>query len=158
MSRRTKHASSKPSKATDRARRKARATRKNWIWIGAAVLGVVVVLVLLLRPGTRVPAEITASQAFEKYQHGAFFLDVRSEEEWNAGHVPGSVAIPLDELAGRLGELPKDREIVVVCALGLRSTEGAKILVEAGFWPVGCLRGGLQAWSAAGYPLQGDGP
>jgi rhodanese-related sulfurtransferase len=151
MSRRTKHAS---SKATARARRKARAARKNWIWIGAAALGIVVVLVLLLRPGARVPTEITAFQAYDQYQRGAFFLDVRTQEDWNNAHIPRSVVIPVGELAGRLGELPSDREIVVVCALGLRSTEGAKILVESGFWPVACLRGGLQAWEAAGYPLE----
>lgn len=121
-------------------------------------LAIVGVLFLLLRPTDRGPTEITASQAYDQYQRGAFFLDVREQEDWNDGHIPGSVVIPLDELAGRLGELPEDRDIVVVCALGVRSTEGARILVEAGFSTVACLSGGLRAWEAAGYPLEQGAP
>jgi rhodanese-related sulfurtransferase len=117
-------------------------------------VAIVGVLFLLLRPTDRGPTEITASQAYDQYQSGAFFLDVREQEEWSAGHIPGSVVIPLDKLAGRLDEIPEDRGIVVVCVSGVRSTEGAKILVEAGFSPVACLSGGLRAWEAAGYPLE----
>lgn len=145
-------------KSSPLTRRKARAAKTVWIWIGAGVLATLVVLVLLLRPTTRVPAEITASQAYEELQSGAYFLDVRGAADWNSGHIPGSALIPLDELAGRLGEVPTDREIVVVCTMGVRSAEGGRILVEAGFWPVACLGGGLREWAAAGYPLEKSVP
>jgi rhodanese-related sulfurtransferase len=129
--------------------------KTNWIWVGMGAVAILGVLFLLLRPTGRRPTEITAPQAYDQYQRGAFFLDVREQSEWNDGHIPGSVVIPLDELAGRLGELPKDRDIVVVCASGVRSSEGARILVEAGFSPVASLSGGLGGWQAAGFPLEG---
>jgi rhodanese-related sulfurtransferase len=144
----------KAPKVSARGRRKGLMAKPNWIWIGLGAVGVLGALFLLLRPTDRGPTEITAAQAYDKYQSGAFFLDVRGEAEWNDGHIPGSVVIPLDELAGRLGELPEDRDIVVVCALGVRSAEGARILVEAGFSPVACLGGGLGTWEEVGYPLE----
>lgn len=155
MSRHRTSASPSSSKRSAKARRKGRAARTNWIGIGLGGAGILVVaLLLLLRTTPRVATEITASQAYEKLRAQAFFLDVRGEADWNAGHIPGSVVIPLDELAGRLGDLPADREIVVVCTIGKRSKDGARMLVEAGFWPVACLGGGLREWVAAGYPLE----
>jgi len=154
MSRRRRSIASKAPKASARGRRKGRSAKANWIWIGLGAAAILGVLFLLLKPTERGPEEITAPQAYEQYQRGALFLDVREQEDWNDGHIPGSVVIPLDELARRLGELPKDREIVVVCGQGVRSSEGARILVGAGFSPVACLTGGLGEWEAAGYPLE----
>jgi rhodanese-related sulfurtransferase len=159
MSRHRTSASPRSSKRSAKERRKGHAAKTNWFGIGLGGVGIVVVLLLLwLRTTARVATEITASQAYEKLQAQAFFLDVRGEADWNAGHIPGSVDIPLDELAGRLGDLPADREIVVVCTIGKRSKDGARILVEAGFWPVACLGGGLREWVAAGYPLETAAP
>ncbi len=93
-------------------------------------------------------------QAFEKYRAGALFLDVRTEAEWNQGHIANSVLIPLDQLANRLSELPHDRDIVVVCWSGARSQEGTAILRAAGFARVTGLSGGLERWIAAGYPVE----
>jgi rhodanese-related sulfurtransferase len=144
----------KPSGASARGRRSQSLARPPWLWVGLGVAAVAVLLVLLLGPTDRGPTEITAAQAYGRYQRGAFFLDVREQEDWDAGHIPESVVIPLGELPARLDELPRDREIVVVCGLGVRSREGARILVEAGFSPVACLRDGLRAWEAAGYPVE----
>ena len=55
---------------------------------------------------------------------------------------------------GRMSELPKDKDIVVVCRSGNRSKEGTTILRDAGFARVTCMTGGLQAWAAAGYPTE----
>jgi rhodanese-related sulfurtransferase len=143
-----------PSKAAQRQRGARRPNRKGW-WIGLAV-GVVVLIgaaILLLRPKSALPSEISATQAYETYQQGAFFLDVRTQEEWNQGHIAKSTLIPLDSLQGLLSEVPRDQDIVVVCRSGVRSKEGAAILREAGFTRVTCMTGGLQAWVAAGYPL-----
>jgi phage shock protein E len=102
--------------------------------------------------------EISPAQAYAKFQQGAFFLDVRSQEEWDQFHITGSTLIPLDQLQNRLNELPKDKDIVVVCLSGHRSLSGTAILQQAGFKYVSCLSGGLQAWIAAGYPVQAKVP
>jgi rhodanese-related sulfurtransferase len=102
--------------------------------------------------------EITPAQAYAKYQQGAFFLDVRSQDEWNQFHIAGSTLIPLDELPNRLNELPRNQDIVVICLSGHRSQSGVAILQQAGFPRLSYLSGGLQAWTAAGYPVQGNAP
>ena len=91
-------------------------------------------------------------------QQGAFFLDVRSQAEWEQFHVAVSTLIPLDQLPNRLSELPKDKDIVVVCLSGHRSQSGVAILQQAGFTRVSYVSGGLQAWIAAGFPVQGTTP
>lgn len=102
---------------------------------------------------TSLPAEISVSEAYTKYQSGAFFLDVRTQEEWNQLHAPNSTLIPLDQLPSRLNEIPKDKEIVVVCRSGNRSQQGRDILLNAGFTQVTSMQGGLTDWQAAGYPV-----
>lgn len=102
---------------------------------------------------TSLPAEISVSQAYTKYQNGAFFLDVRTQEEWNQFHAPNSTLIPLDQLPSRLNEIPKDKEIVVVCRSGNRSAQGRDILLNAGFMQVTSMQGGLTDWQAAGFPI-----
>lgn len=124
------------------------------VWIGVGIVVIAAAAFLLLRPQQTLPTEITATQAYEKYQAGAFFLDVRTQEEWNQGHIENSTLIPLDELPQRLHEIPRDQDVVVVCRSGSRSKEGAAILRQAGFTRVTCMTGGLLAWSAQGYPVQ----
>jgi rhodanese-related sulfurtransferase len=130
----------------------------TWLWIGLGALLVIVAGFLLLRPKAAPSVEITPAEAYAKYQQGAFFLDVRSQDEWNQFHIAGSTLIPLDELQNRLTALPKNRDIVVVCLSGHRSTTGVGILQESGFTRVFCLSGGLQAWKAANYPLEQGAP
>jgi rhodanese-related sulfurtransferase len=83
-------------------------------------------------------------------------LDVRTPEEYAAGHVPGAVNIPHDQLAGRLGELgvPKSGEIVVHCEVGRRAEAAEAVLHEAGYTNVLDLTGHMAAWRSAGLPLQ----
>jgi rhodanese-related sulfurtransferase len=88
---------------------------------------------------------------------GAFVLDVREPAEWAGGHIPGATLIPLGELAARVGELPRDREIVVVCRTGNRSAQGRDILLGAGFPSVTSLDGGMATWAQAGMPIEGGG-
>jgi rhodanese-related sulfurtransferase len=82
----------------------------------------------------------------------AHLLDVREQDEWNAGHVEGSQHIPMGELLGRLGEVPADREVVVVCRVGSRSAQVTAYLRQQGYDVVN-LDGGLHAWVDAGRPL-----
>lgn len=136
---------------------RSRQNRKRtawWIGLGAAGLLLLVgAALLLLRPAQTLPAEVTPGEAIARYTAGALVLDVRTEAEWNQGHIGDSLLIPLDELPNRLSELPRNRDIIVVCKSGARSMEGAAILRQAGFTRVSSLIGGLQGWVAAGYPL-----
>lgn len=97
--------------------------------------------------------EISTEEAFQFYENGTFFLDVRTREEWDAFHAPNSTLIPLDQLSGRIGELPKDELIVVVCRSGNRSASGRDILLQAGFAQVTSMAGGLTEWISRGYPI-----
>lgn len=100
------------------------------------------------------PTEISVDEAYDKYQQGIFLLDVRTQEEWDDFHAPGTTLIPLDELEGRLDELPKGEEIVVVCRSGNRSQAGRDILLSNGFDQATSVAGGLNAWREAGYPVE----
>ncbi len=106
-------------------------------------------------PAASLPPEINVDQAYQKYQEGVFFLDVRTVEEWNEYHIPNTTLIPLDELPNRLDEVPRDREIVVVCRSGNRSQVGRDILLNAGFTQVTSMAGGVKTWRSAGYPVTG---
>jgi rhodanese-related sulfurtransferase len=64
---------------------------------------------------------------------GPFVLDVRTPQEYAAGHIPGAVNVPVDELRSRLGELPRDREIAVYCQVGQRGYLATRILRQSGF-------------------------
>ena len=151
----SKHASSEPA-----SHRKHKTHKRNltWLWIGVGALLVAVVGILLISPKNTPSVEISPAQAYAKYLQGAFFLDVRSQEEWNQFHIAGSTLIPLDNLQNRLNELLKDQDIVVVCLSGHRSQSGVTILQQAGFTRVSCLSGGLQAWMDANYPIERGSP
>ena len=101
-------------------------------------------------PAAALPAEISVTDAAAKRDAGAFILDVRQPDEWNIVHIPGATLIPLDKLEARLNEVPKDKEVVVVCRSGNRSKQGRDILKNAGFTQVTSMAGGMTQWSAAG--------
>ena len=84
-----------------------------------------------------------------------FVLDIRTSREWRQKQIDGSVNIPLNQLASRIGELPRDRRMWVHCAGGYRSSIGASLLQLAGFDRLVELAGGLAAWEATKLPLQG---
>jgi len=124
------------------------------VWIGLAALVAIGAAVLLLRSANTLPAEVDVARAYEMHTQGALLLDVRTQDEWAEGHIAGSLLIPLDDLPDRLNELPRDEDIVVVCRSGNRSKEGTAILRDAGFDRLTCMTGGIQAWVAAGYPVE----
>jgi len=96
--------------------------------------------------------EIGPEDAERQRVEGARLLDVRTSEEWNAGHVADSVWIPITELPDRIEELDDDEPVVVVCRTGARSAAATAALLRAGYDAVN-LAGGLQAWAAAGQPV-----
>lgn len=102
--------------------------------------------------------EISPLDAQRLLSQGAVLIDVRTAGEYAQSHVAGSTLIPLEELSQRLGEVPHDKQILVICRSGARSASGRDILLAAGFSPVASVRGGILAWVAAGLPVEGSAP
>ena len=96
--------------------------------------------------------EITATAAQAAISEGAFLLDVRELDEWQAGHAPAATHIPMGELSNRVDVLPRDVTIICVCHLGGRSAVVADALNRGG-WHALNLTGGMNAWEAAGLPV-----
>lgn len=80
-------------------------------------------------------------------------VDVRTVEEYKQGHMPGAINIPLDQLAAKIGKVPRDKPVVVVCATGNRSRGGSKAFVTAGYEAVFNLKGGTMAWRMQKLPI-----
>ncbi len=80
----------------------------------------------------------------------AYLLDVREPDEWAAGHAPGAHHLPMMELPARMGEIPTDTDVVVVCRSGGRSGQVVAYLSGQGWDNVRNLDGGMQSWAAAG--------
>jgi rhodanese-related sulfurtransferase len=83
----------------------------------------------------------------------ALVLDVREPAEWDDGHVADSLHIPMGQFVARVGEVPTDRPLVVVCHSGHRSAQVTAWLVSQGY-DAANLEGGLVAWAQAGLPLE----
>ena len=98
-------------------------------------------------------------QDVSKRRSELHLLDVREQDEWDAGHIEGAQHIPLGELGARLAEVPKEQVVVAVCRSGSRSDRAAKGLRMSGFEAEN-LDGGVTAWSRAGLALvaKGGGP
>ncbi|QMU74441.1 rhodanese-like domain-containing protein [Streptacidiphilus sp. PB12-B1b] len=82
---------------------------------------------------------------------GGALLDVREQDEWDAGHVEGALHIPMGQVVGRLTELP-DGPLYVMCRVGGRSAQVVQYLVAQGREAVN-IDGGMYAWEAAGRPM-----
>jgi rhodanese-related sulfurtransferase len=86
---------------------------------------------------------------------GGVLLDVREPEEWEAGHAPGALHLPLGLLPDRMAELERSAPIVVICRSGARSALATEWLTEAGFDATN-LVGGMQEWAEAGLAVETD--
>ncbi|MCW3096449.1 MAG: Rhodanese-related sulfurtransferase [Chthonomonadaceae bacterium] len=86
-------------------------------------------------------------QARREAEPDLLLLDVRTEGEWNAYHIPGATLLPMQVITSRLEELDPQRETIVMCEHGVRSMRVARFLVEqAGFENVGNMLGGMSEW------------
>ena len=98
---------------------------------------------------------IEAREAFERAQRGELLLlDVRGSSEHAGGHVPGARHIPLGDLPGRAGELPRNLPVAIYCEGGTRSRIGASVLRRAGFTQLLDQGGGFPAHAEAGLPVE----
>jgi rhodanese-related sulfurtransferase len=81
-------------------------------------------------------------------------LDVREQSEWDAGHIPGALFIPMGQVPDRLSEIPQDKTVIVQCRSGNRSDQVTAFLEGQGFTNVHNLLGGINAWQGAGLPVE----
>jgi phage shock protein E len=117
-------------------------------------------LVLILQLATaclRAQSGLVSPTEFSARADKAAFtlLDVRTEEEWNAGHLDGAVRIDrfADDFEAELKKLDKSKPVLVYCAAGGRSSDAYDMLVSLGFKQVLDLDGGMRGWRKAGLPV-----
>jgi rhodanese-related sulfurtransferase len=102
--------------------------------------------------------EICPTTTQEWIKNGALLVDVREKDEVEqlAYDVPNIVNIPLSEFEDRYTELPKDKELVMVCKVGSRSLRAAGFLVNHGYSNVANMQHGIVRWVQKGFPTEGD--
>ena len=105
----------------------------------------------LVWPTERVSPPMLAEELAS--QNPPVVVDIRTPREWNAGHLNGSINVPLAQLQQRIDEVPHDRKIAVHCAGGYRSSIAASILHQHGITNLIELAGGITAWEAAKLPV-----
>ena len=100
------------------------------------------------------PVNIDAKTTNDIRSRGdVILLDVREDDEFKSGHIPGAEWIPLGELSSRLSELPKDKTIVAVCRSGNRSGQATELLRRNGF-DAHNMQGGMNSWVQAGLDVE----
>ncbi|HSW35262.1 MAG TPA: DsrE/DsrF/DrsH-like family protein, partial [Candidatus Limnocylindrales bacterium] len=100
---------------------------------------------------------VTASDLLDSVDGNIMLLDVREPEEYTLGQIPGAVNIPLGQLRKRLGELDPEQEMIVYCAVGLRSYLASRILVHNGFNRIRNLSGGYRIFQVLQQELSNEG-
>ncbi|HJS08573.1 MAG TPA: rhodanese-like domain-containing protein, partial [Pirellulales bacterium] len=91
--------------------------------------------------------------AVKRSPRGLTVLDVRTEKEWNAGHIEGAIHIHGGKLQERFSDVPRDKPVAVVCGSGYRASIAASFLKREGYEDVTNVVGGMAAWKAAGLPV-----
>ncbi|MFM1950531.1 MAG: hypothetical protein RL418_218 [Actinomycetota bacterium] len=95
---------------------------------------------------------VSPAKAKEAQDQGAMLIDVRESHEYRSGHAPGAKHISVQVIERRLGEIPKEREIIVVCQSGMRSQKAADILSRNGYKVLN-VSGGMIGWQRAGQKV-----
>ena len=100
------------------------------------------------------PSELTVEQVKDLLARGEIaLLDVREQEEWDAGHIEGATWIPLSDLDMRYQELDAGKRWVAYCHMGGRSAQAADYLQYVGLPNVANMLGGMAAWEWRRYPI-----
>ncbi len=100
--------------------------------------------------------EVSREEAQRLVADGAQLVDVRADHEWETGRIAGASHIPLDELPQRVGELDKDRPVVLYCRGGNRSSMATAALDASGF-DAAKLSEGITGWEEEGLPIEPEG-
>jgi len=98
-------------------------------------------------------ADIDVQEAKRRQDAGALLVDVRELHEWQEGHARGALHVPLGDFDRRMGDIPKDREVLLICRSGNRSRTAARLLERAGYTLVVNVQGGTSAWIRQALPL-----
>lgn len=128
--------------------------------VAAAAILFILTLVMELRQRGRGSSAVGPNDAIRLANSGAGILDVRSAEDYQAGHIIDARHVPAAELSSRAESLKKykDKPLIVYCENGSASAAAARALKEQGFTKVATLRGGLQGWRQENLPLvKGEG-
>ncbi len=102
------------------------------------------------------PRNVNVAETLELLAGGALLLDVREDNEWEAGRAPHAVHMALNDVPDNLATFQPDRLVVCVCRSGARSRRATKFLTDNGVGAVN-LEGGMLAWESDGEDLVGDG-
>ena len=94
------------------------------------------------------------AKALLEKNRNVFLLDVRTPQENSQGKLPGTTLIPISEIERRINEIPRNRTIVVYCAVGSRSRSAADYLSKIGYKDVYNMKDGIVGWYRNGFPLQ----
>ena len=124
---------------------------KHWS-LAAVATGLLAASMAMAAPPLVTPQQVHELQV--KKDPSLLVIDVRSAEEYAAGHVPGAVNIPYDQVASRLAEIPKDKDVVLYCRSGRRSGLAAETLEANGYKDLQLLQGDMPGWEKAGLPVE----
>lgn len=100
---------------------------------------------------------ISVEEAYSMQQSGALIVDVRRSDEWTSGHVEGATHIPVDDLLSEAEEkLPKEKDLLFICAAGVRSGLAAEMAAALGFdhEHIFNIEQGTPSWISAGLPTE----
>lgn len=127
-------------------------------WIQENIVTVLILLVVawlvwtkVVRPKMLGIKKMTAG-AYPDFDENHSLVDVRSSGEWNNGHPANAIHIPLNEFEQKMGSLPKDKPLILICASGMRSSMAATMIAKAGHQDVYNFAGGFGSWCAAQLP------
>jgi rhodanese-related sulfurtransferase len=96
----------------------------------------------------------TEAKKMIEQKKNVYLLDVRTQGEYQQGRIKGSILIPINEIERRLQELPKNRPVVVYCAVGSRSNLVAGFLSGKGYGEIYNMQDGIVGWQRNGYPVE----
>jgi rhodanese-related sulfurtransferase len=106
------------------------------------------------KPATGNFTTISVQEAKGMIDRGeVFILDVRTQEEYDAGHINRSTLIPVQVIETRLNEIPRDQKVLVYCRSGRRSSDASKILVNNSFKEIYNMNGGIDDWIRSGFEV-----
>jgi len=120
-----------------------------------AVSAILIYYTQIQLPGTKTSyGDVTVEQAkvLIESKPSLILLDVRTQEEYDSGHIEGAILIPISELEDRLDELSKNKEVLVYCRTGNRSSTAVNVLRANGYTKIFHMKNGITAWTQAGYP------
>ena len=109
--------------------------------------------------GSNVPVvDVKQAAEMQEGETNALIIDVREPNEYTQIRATGAVLLPLGQLSGRVSDLPRDRELLMMCRTGGRSQNATRYLQSQGFENVTNVHGGIVAWHNAGLPTESGPP